>query len=494
MDQPVKTPLRRGSSPSGPNSSVKRQRLNHETPNKTPNRLPNTPNQMMVAATPRTNRVKQRLAQAAATPRRVREDTGRQMTPRDILRALSRVMVREKQAIDEEDRIAGSGSKERETEESQDASPTSARSRLSGRLSERLSGRLSDATGMMGQLSMGSPTPDGAVGVGDVSMMSARSVELHRRVSVMSRLSNATRISDIFHTTNGAEEEVDGGQTPISLTPFKQGEMLPEMDLEFGEEIGNDMAASSDEDFGGAVMDYDGPEDEGGEENNEPVSDAEAPFSPPPEGFVSDDVVGDVVDEVVDEEMALSQPVETMPDVNIELDSPEEDPVPQDDPILFSDEEVPTQPTKKPAARRPRRKRATADLPPSILPRPFLKSLVASITGDNVDKSVIEELVTSSEMFFDQAADDLAAYTDHCKRKTVEPKDVTQLMRRQRLINNSSDVLPLAQRHLPAELIAELSDVFTIRAPKRKSKKTKEAEEEEEVEEETIGEITEDHI
>lgn len=476
MEQTLKTPLRRGSSPGGPNSSVKRQRLNHETPNKTPNRLLNTPNQQMVAMTPRTNRVKQRLAQAAATPRRVREDSGRQMTPRDILRALSRVMVREK-----EDEVLGSVKTNNGDEDMDgDGSPTSARSRLSG----RLSGRLSDATGMMGRLSMGSPV-GGMAEVGETSVMSSRSVELHRRVSVMSRLSNATRISDIFHTTNGAEEEGGkGGQTPVNLTPFKTGEMLPEMDLEFGEVIGGDggMAASSDEDFGGVIDYEEGGYEEGAEGELEAGLETETPFSPPPEDVV--DVVDDVdgVDDVDD--------VEEVEQVAVDEPQPLATPV-NDSPVLFSDEDVPAQSTKKPATRRPRRKRAATDLPPSIFPRPFLKSLVASITGDNVDKSVIEELVTSSDMFFDQAADDLAAYTDHCKRKTVEPKDVVQLMRRQRLINDSSDVLPLAQRHLPAELVAELSDVFTIRAPKRRSKKAKGVEKEvqsEEVEGATIDE------
>ncbi|KAG5367146.1 hypothetical protein CJU89_1598 [Yarrowia sp. B02] len=369
------------------------------------------------------------------------------MTPRDILRALSRVMVREKVV-----------------EEEKEDSPTSAKSRLSG--------RLSDATGAMGRLSMGSPGEPG-----DISMASARSVELQRRVSVMSRLSNATRISDIFHTTAGDE---DGGQTPV-LTPYKQGQMLPEMDLEFGEEI---RAMSSDEDFGG-VVDYDDfadieeardvdPEQEDEPEQVDMAESEAAPFSPPPE---------DVVDEGTGEEAV--EEAETAPEANLELDSPEEEPPVQTGEPMFSDEEVPAQPTAtKKVVRRPRRKRPAEDLPPSIFPRTFLKSLVASISGENVDKSVIEELVATSDMFFDQAADDLAAYADHCKRKTVEPKDVVQLMRRQRLINDSSDVLPLAQRHLPAELIAELSDVFTIRAPKRRSKKAKPVEEAEEVGEE----------
>lgn len=342
-------------------------------------------------------------------------------------------------------------------------------------------------------------------GAGDLSMVSARSVELHRRVSVMSRLSNATRISDIFHTTNGAEDdrEGEGGQTPVNLTPFRTGEMLPEMDLEFGEIIGGDgdggMAASSDEDFGG-VIDY----DEGGYDNDVGgeaggAIETETPFSPPPEEIMVDGVVDDGVDDVVDEEVNVADEVEEdTPSQHQEPEPPlstpaEPEDLANDDPILFSDEDIPTAQTrKKPVTRRPRRKRAADDLPPSIFPRPFLKSLVASITGDNVDKSVIEELVTSSDLFFDQVADDLGAYTDHCKRKTVEPKDVVQLMRRQRLINDSSDVLPLAQRHLPAELIAELSDVFTIRAPKRRAKKktTKETEQEEQVGEEQIEETT----
>lgn len=491
----LETPSRRGDTSTDISESVKRRRLN-ETPHKTPSRqlFTGTPGQPTVAMTPRTNRVKQRLAQAAATPRRIREDSGRQLTPRDVLRALSRVMVREKVAMEEEEKDR----KEKEPKdaldvlpESQDASPTTTvRSRLSG----RLSGRVSDAAGMLGRLSMGSQTPEAGYLEGDMSMVSSRSVELNRRMSAMSRLSNATRISDIYNTTG--IDASNGDRTP-AMTPARDGEQLPEMDLEFGDEIGGNNDPDSDEDFGGLIVDYDSEDDRivQEDEGTEEAADGDTDVI---DNAVEDDVPteDDAVDMDLAREVLGGSPLSVVhPDEGDTADMTEDSSIQGDSrlesesagfgghegdysihdaTIHYSDEEEFNRASLRARTRRTRGSAKTVQQSqPSVFSRNFLKTLVSSITGDVLKGEHIEELVSASELFFAQASNDLAAYAEHGKRKTVESKDVVQLMRRQRIIKESSDILPLAQRHLPAELIAELGDVFTIRAPQRRPSKKK---------------------
>ncbi|KAJ5594467.1 uncharacterized protein N7459_000675 [Penicillium hispanicum] len=69
-----------------------------------------------------------------------------------------------------------------------------------------------------------------------------------------------------------------------------------------------------------------------------------------------------------------------------------------------------------------------------------------------IDKAALAAIEQASSWFFEQASQDLAAYSKHAGRKTIDENDVTTLMRRQRHINGSTTVFSLAQKHLPKEL------------------------------------------
>lgn len=85
-----------------------------------------------------------------------------------------------------------------------------------------------------------------------------------------------------------------------------------------------------------------------------------------------------------------------------------------------------------------------------------------------INKATLSAIEQASSWFFEQASQDLAAYSKHAGRKTIDESDVTTLMRRsvhetparrdvadfhrQRHINNSTTVFSLAQKYLPKEL------------------------------------------
>ncbi|KAJ5162349.1 hypothetical protein N7492_007741 [Penicillium capsulatum] len=85
-----------------------------------------------------------------------------------------------------------------------------------------------------------------------------------------------------------------------------------------------------------------------------------------------------------------------------------------------------------------------------------------------INKSTMAAIEQASLWFFEQASQDLGAYSKHAGRKTIDESDVMTLMRRsvhgaqsrrniadfdrQRHINNSTTVFSLAQKHLPKEL------------------------------------------
>ncbi|KAJ5884989.1 hypothetical protein N7495_009499 [Penicillium taxi] len=69
-----------------------------------------------------------------------------------------------------------------------------------------------------------------------------------------------------------------------------------------------------------------------------------------------------------------------------------------------------------------------------------------------LNKAAMAAIEQASSWFFEQASQDLAAYSKHAGRKTIDESDVITLMRRQRHINKSTTVFSLAQKHLPKEL------------------------------------------
>ncbi|KAF2397440.1 hypothetical protein EJ06DRAFT_523900 [Trichodelitschia bisporula] len=78
----------------------------------------------------------------------------------------------------------------------------------------------------------------------------------------------------------------------------------------------------------------------------------------------------------------------------------------------------------------------------------------------------VAALSQTSDWFFEQIAEDLAVYADHAGRKTVEEADVVTLMKRQRLLAPGATPFSLAQKYLPRELLQEVRI-----APKAKKRK-----------------------
>lgn len=86
-----------------------------------------------------------------------------------------------------------------------------------------------------------------------------------------------------------------------------------------------------------------------------------------------------------------------------------------------------------------------------------------------INKAAMAAIEQASSWYFEQVSQDLAAYSKHAGRKTIDESDVSTLMRRlvllhvqdrigllttprQRHINSSTTMFSLAQKHLPKEL------------------------------------------
>lgn len=70
-------------------------------------------------------------------------------------------------------------------------------------------------------------------------------------------------------------------------------------------------------------------------------------------------------------------------------------------------------------------------LPPAFVKRVAQTSLQSSgLSNSKVSADTLTALTQASEWFFEQLGDDLGAYANHAKRKTIEESDVVTLMRR----------------------------------------------------------------
>lgn len=113
-------------------------------------------------------------------------------------------------------------------------------------------------------------------------------------------------------------------------------------------------------------------------------------------------------------------------------------------------------------------------LPPSFVKRVAQTALQSSgLSNHRISPDTLEALSQASEWFFEQLGDDLGAYADHAKRKTIEESDVFTLMKRQRQVGSRSTVFSLAQRHLPRELIQELRMPVPQPTKQRRTKRTR---------------------
>lgn len=88
----------------------------------------------------------------------------------------------------------------------------------------------------------------------------------------------------------------------------------------------------------------------------------------------------------------------------------------------------------RPAKKRKRISRHGIEYPP--LPSSFVKKAAqtalqsSGLSNQRLSADTLDALTQASEWFFEQLGDDLGAYADHAKRKTIEESDVSTLMKR----------------------------------------------------------------
>lgn len=97
------------------------------------------------------------------------------------------------------------------------------------------------------------------------------------------------------------------------------------------------------------------------------------------------------------------------------------------------------------------------------LPTNLVKALAQSFTrqysgSSKLPKDAVLAIQQASDWFFEQAAEDLAAYAEHAGRKTIDEADAVALMKRQRVLggNGNQTLFSLAQKFLPRELLQEV--------------------------------------
>ena len=126
-------------------------------------------------------------------------------------------------------------------------------------------------------------------------------------------------------------------------------------------------------------------------------------------------------------------------------------------------------------------------IPYPPIPRQAIKKLATKFSGSTISTDTLDALAAASDAFFQQASEDLAAYSKHAGRKVVQDSDVVQLLRRyaphstlfifmnkylqcsrQRQLNSHTTVFSRAQRHLPRELLQEIRMPVSKVQPRRR--------------------------
>uniref|UniRef100_A0ABM5EV62 Centromere protein T n=1 Tax=Pogona vitticeps TaxID=103695 RepID=A0ABM5EV62_9SAUR len=108
-----------------------------------------------------------------------------------------------------------------------------------------------------------------------------------------------------------------------------------------------------------------------------------------------------------------------------------------------------TQPSVKQAPKPAKRGQSSKCEP--ALPSSFVKKLFKHYVRMPVNKDAFRAVETCVNLYFRNMSNDLEAYTNHARRKTIEPADLELLMRRQRLITDKMPLNVLIERHLPLE-------------------------------------------
>ncbi|KAF2427589.1 hypothetical protein EJ08DRAFT_662885 [Tothia fuscella] len=139
-------------------------------------------------------------------------------------------------------------------------------------------------------------------------------------------------------------------------------------------------------------------------------------------------------------------------------------------------------------------------MPPTVIKR-LASTFSRSYGGSGkLNKETLESISQASDWFFEQVSEDLSSYADHAGRKTIEEADVVALMKRyrtpflsygvrytliyishrQRQINATTTPFSLAQKFLPRELVQEIRMAARGNIRKRKRPRMETIEEEDE--------------
>ncbi|TVY28845.1 Inner kinetochore subunit [Lachnellula hyalina] len=182
----------------------------------------------------------------------------------------------------------------------------------------------------------------------------------------------------------------------------------------------------------------------------------ELPYDVPNENVPDED--DDEVENIEDHDLASSPPPAGM-DISLQ------DTTLQDGDLVSA--------TKLKAARKKRMKISKHGIQYPSLPVGVVKKLATSYAqmGGNsrtkLSKDTLDAIMQASDWFFEQVSDDLGAYAKHAGRKTIDESDIVTLMarlfwhglifeNRQRQTNATTTPFSLAQRHLPRELLQDL--------------------------------------
>lgn len=167
-------------------------------------------------------------------------------------------------------------------------------------------------------------------------------------------------------------------------------------------------------------------------------------------------------------------------DYDIETDEEEEEQ--EEVAVLTSTRNViPAAAPDSPAtASKPKRKAAAKELkiskhglPYPSLPSSVVKRIATTFTrsytaSSKLSKETLLAMEQASDWFFEQVSEDVAVYSNHAGRRTIEESDVVTLMGRQKLVGKGQTVFSLAQKLLPRELVGEIR-----MAPRKGTKKGK---------------------
>ncbi|KAK9475835.1 centromere kinetochore component CENP-T-domain-containing protein [Lipomyces japonicus] len=94
----------------------------------------------------------------------------------------------------------------------------------------------------------------------------------------------------------------------------------------------------------------------------------------------------------------------------------------------------------------------------NLLPGRLIKDLARNLSPRlPVTPDGINAINTVSNQFFKQVGDDMARFAQHASRKTIEESDAMLLLRRQRQVNSKIKMFGLAHKYLPTELLAEMA-------------------------------------